>query len=128
MNGVQTMTLSQLRAGDGAVISGFLSDDPALRRFREMGLLSGTAKPRYTFSGISWLRPEILTSYPRARERYGLGEVFVHNEDLMQAELYRGDWCDVGTPERLQKLEARLLHFRKARKIAGERRDPELGR
>ena len=72
------------------------------------GLLSGTTKPRYTYAGISYLRPEILTSYPHARERYGLGEVFAHNEDLMQAEVYEGDWCDVGTPERLRKLEERL--------------------
>ncbi|WGL15844.1 nucleotidyltransferase family protein [Microbulbifer bruguierae] len=74
----------------------------------DSGLLSGTAKPRYTFAGISYLRPEILTGYPHARERYGLGEVFAHNEDLMQAEVYTGDWCDVGTPERLNKLEERL--------------------
>ncbi|QIL90315.1 NTP transferase domain-containing protein [Microbulbifer sp. SH-1] len=72
------------------------------------GLLSGTTKPRYTFAGISYLRPEILTGYPNARERYGLGEVFAHNEDLMQAEVYEGDWCDVGTPERLNNLEERL--------------------
>ena len=74
----------------------------------ESGLLSGTAKPRFTFAGISWLRPEILTGYPNARARYGLGEVFTHNEDLMQAEVYVGDWCDVGTPERLHNLEERL--------------------
>ncbi|MCK7599038.1 nucleotidyltransferase family protein [Microbulbifer sp. CAU 1566] len=74
----------------------------------ENGLLSGTAKPRFTFAGISYLRPEILTSYPNARERYGLGEVFAHNEDKMQAEVYEGDWCDVGTPERLNNLEERL--------------------
>ncbi|WP_288131533.1 nucleotidyltransferase family protein [Microbulbifer sp.] len=74
----------------------------------DSGLLSGTAKPRFTYAGISWLRPEILTTYPHARDCYGLGEVFTHNEDLMQAEVYRGDWCDVGTPERLSKLEERL--------------------
>ncbi|WP_255463570.1 N-acetylmuramate alpha-1-phosphate uridylyltransferase MurU [Microbulbifer sp. YPW1] len=74
----------------------------------DSGLLSGSTKPRYTYAGISYLRPEILTSYPHARERYGLGEVFAHNEDLMQAEVYEGDWCDVGTPERLRKLEERL--------------------
>ncbi|WP_245720698.1 nucleotidyltransferase family protein [Microbulbifer yueqingensis] len=72
------------------------------------GLLSGSTTPRYTFSGISWLRPEILTDYPRRRTCFGLGEVFVHNEDRLQAELYEGDWCDVGTPERLQRLDARL--------------------
>ncbi|WP_226704781.1 N-acetylmuramate alpha-1-phosphate uridylyltransferase MurU [Microbulbifer elongatus] len=74
----------------------------------DKGLLSGSAKPRYTFAGISYLRPQILTGYPNARERYGLGEVFAHNEDIMQAEVYRGGWCDVGTPERLKKLEERL--------------------
>ncbi|WP_444902296.1 NDP-sugar synthase [Microbulbifer sp. SSSA007] len=74
----------------------------------EDGLLSGTAKPRYTFAGISWLRPEILTHYPKMRECFGLGEVFTFNEDKLQAELYQGDWCDVGTPERLDRLHRRL--------------------
>ncbi|WP_346838726.1 N-acetylmuramate alpha-1-phosphate uridylyltransferase MurU [Microbulbifer sp. SAOS-129_SWC] len=72
------------------------------------GLLSGTSKPRYTFAGISWLAPEILRDYPKARPCFGLGEVFTYNEDRLQAELYQGDWCDVGTPERLERLEHRL--------------------
>ncbi|SHF69718.1 Nucleotidyl transferase [Microbulbifer donghaiensis] len=74
----------------------------------DAGLLSGTVKPRYTFAGISWLRPEILTAYPKIRHCFGLGEVFTYNEDKLQAELYEGDWCDVGTPERLQRLDQRL--------------------
>jgi len=74
----------------------------------EHGLLSGTCKPRYTFSGISWLDPAILRDYPRARRCFGLGEVFTYNEERLQAELYEGDWCDVGTPERLERLERRL--------------------
>ncbi|MFC6981029.1 nucleotidyltransferase family protein [Microbulbifer taiwanensis] len=74
----------------------------------DSGLLSGTAKPRYTFAGISWLRPQVLTEYPHVRDCFGLGEVFTYNEDKMQAELYEGDWCDVGTPERLERLDTRL--------------------
>ncbi|MCW8126888.1 nucleotidyltransferase family protein [Microbulbifer halophilus] len=74
----------------------------------DKGLLSGSASPRYTFAGISWLDPEVLSGYPRARARFGLGEVFTHNEGRLQAELYDGDWCDVGTPERLERLEERL--------------------
>ncbi|GAB2893017.1 NDP-sugar synthase [Microbulbifer echini] len=74
----------------------------------ENGLLSGTAKPRFTFAGISWLRPQTLAHYPKVRECFGLGEVFTFHEDKLQAELYRGDWCDVGTPERLERLHRRL--------------------
>ncbi|MCO1333460.1 nucleotidyltransferase family protein [Microbulbifer sp. OS29] len=74
----------------------------------EKGLLSGTAKPRCTFAGLSWLRGETLTEYPHRRECFGLGEVFTFNEDKLQAELYQGDWCDVGTPERLERLHRRL--------------------
>lgn len=74
----------------------------------DRGLLSGTAKPRYTFAGISYLRPQALSQYPRARTCFGLGEVFTYNEDSLQAELYEGDWCDVGTPERLERLDNRL--------------------
>ncbi|GAA5525779.1 N-acetylmuramate alpha-1-phosphate uridylyltransferase [Microbulbifer aestuariivivens] len=72
------------------------------------GLLSGTAMPRYTFSGISWLRPQLLTEYPRVRPCFGLGEIFVHHQARLQAELFEGDWCDVGTPERLRRLDERL--------------------
>lgn len=74
----------------------------------ERGLLSGTAQPRFTFSGISFLRPQAIAEYPRARASFGLAEVFAHEEGRMQAELFNGDWCDVGTPERLAALDARL--------------------
>ena len=42
MDNTVTRTLSQLNAGDEAVIERFLSDEPALRRLRELGLLPGT--------------------------------------------------------------------------------------
>ncbi|MDP5208792.1 nucleotidyltransferase family protein [Microbulbifer sp. 2205BS26-8] len=74
----------------------------------ERGLLSGGSRPRYTFAGISWLRPEMLTDYAKLRDCFGLGEVFTLNEGRLQAELYTGDWCDVGTPERLEQLHRRL--------------------
>ena len=35
-------TLDQVAPGESAVITSFLSDDPAFLRFRELGLLSGT--------------------------------------------------------------------------------------
>lgn len=72
------------------------------------GLLSVNATSRLTIAGISWLRPEILRTYPRARACFGLAEVFAHNTNLLQAEAYSGYWCDVGTPQRLYNLQQHL--------------------
>lgn len=70
-----------------------------------------TGEPRFTFSGISILRPElfadcqpdVLPLAPLLRQAMQLGSV--------TGEYYGGDWCDVGTPERLQQLDQKLrLH------------------
>lgn len=74
----------------------------------ENGLLSASAEPRLTLAGISWLRPQLLAAYPRARARFGLAEVFAHNTGLLQAETHAGHWCDVGTPQRLHSLQRHL--------------------
>ncbi|HEY8608797.1 MAG TPA: nucleotidyltransferase family protein [Noviherbaspirillum sp.] len=63
--------------------------------------------PRHTFSGIGVYRPEIFDAItagtpaklaPILREYAARGQV--------GGELYRGDWTDVGTPERLAQLNA----------------------
>ena len=63
---------------------------------------------RYTFSGISVLRPELFMGCepgrfplaPLLRDAMTRGEV--------QGELYDGCWVDVGTPERLLMVEQML--------------------
>lgn len=63
--------------------------------------------PRYTFSGIGVYRPQIFDAItpgekaplaPILREYAARGKV--------GGELYRGEWTDVGTPERLAQLNA----------------------
>ena len=63
--------------------------------------------PRYTFSGIGVYRPQIFDAItpgekaplaPILREYAARGQV--------GGELYRGEWTDVGTPERLAQLNA----------------------
>lgn len=67
--------------------------------------IANEGEPRYTFSGIGVYRTEIFDSVlpgqsaqiaPILREYAARGQV--------GGELYRGDWTDVGTPERLAQL------------------------
>lgn len=66
--------------------------------------------PKYTFAGISLLRPQIITNYPKAREKFPLVEAlhYARAQGQLTAEVYRGLWSDVGTPERLWDLDAQL--------------------
>ena len=66
--------------------------------------------PRYTYAGIAVLSPRLAAGIgagrkaslaPLWRAAAGRGEV--------TGELYEGHWSDVGTPERLAALEARLM-------------------
>ena len=72
------------------------------------GRVDAEGTPRYTFSGIGVYRPELFADcvagvFPLApvlRRAMQSGRV--------SGELYEGVWCDVGTPERLSELAARL--------------------
>ncbi|WP_018935380.1 N-acetylmuramate alpha-1-phosphate uridylyltransferase MurU [Thioalkalivibrio sp. ALJ24] len=64
--------------------------------------------PRLTFSGIGWYHPDLFASLepgprplgPVLREAIARGRVC--------GEHYRGEWRDIGTPERLAALDAEL--------------------
>ena len=64
---------------------------------------------RLTFSGIGVYRPEMFDSI-KTGESAKLVTLLRHYADCGQlgGELYRGDWTDVGTPERLAQLNAPL--------------------
>jgi MurNAc alpha-1-phosphate uridylyltransferase len=75
---------------------GRLQNDPVLTKF--------------TFGGISLIHPRLINNYPLQRNKFPLGEVLrfgiAHNR--ITAQVYSGGWSDVGTPERLLELDAKL--------------------
>jgi MurNAc alpha-1-phosphate uridylyltransferase len=75
---------------------------------RDGRMVEGEAGDRYTFSGIGVYRPELFDGCvdgifklaPLLRKAAAAGRV--------SAELFTGDWLDIGTPERLAALNRRL--------------------
>lgn len=65
---------------------------------------------KFTFAGISLIYPHLISAYPNRRLKFPLGEVlrFGIEQNRISAEVYRGNWSDVGTPERLAHLDTQL--------------------
>ena len=61
-----------------------------------------------TFSGYSVLHPALFAG--TSAERFALAPLLFDAADAgrLSGEAYAGQWCDVGTPERLAALEAKL--------------------
>jgi len=70
-------------------------------------LLSHTAEPKYTYSGISVLQPALLEPIRGAAPLRPLMDTTI-SSGLFSGEVYTGLWTDVGTPERLARLNAQL--------------------
>jgi N-acetyl-alpha-D-muramate 1-phosphate uridylyltransferase len=66
------------------------------------------AENRLTYSGVGIYRPEFFAGCTPGRfPMLPLLKRAMASVQL-RGELHRGEWCDVGTPERLRELDARL--------------------
>jgi len=74
------------------------------------GLLDVNGKPRLTYSGISVLHPKLFAGLPV--QRLALAPVLreAMAQQQVSGELFSGDWQDIGSPQRLEALECRLLN------------------
>ncbi|NCW77426.1 MAG: nucleotidyltransferase family protein [Oxalobacteraceae bacterium] len=71
--------------------------------------ISNEGLPRYTFSGIGVYRPEMFdTVTPGSSAKLAPILREFANQRRIGGEIYRGDWTDVGTVERLEQLNAPL--------------------
>lgn len=66
--------------------------------------------PKFTFAGVSLIHPRLIATYPQQRNKFPLGEVLRYGlaQNRISAEIYTGNWSDVGTPERLAQLDLQL--------------------
>ncbi|MFM8468025.1 MAG: N-acetylmuramate alpha-1-phosphate uridylyltransferase MurU [Oxalobacteraceae bacterium] len=73
--------------------------------------IANDGEPRYTFSGIGVYRPEMFDSItPGSSAKLAPILREFANQRRIGGEVYRGDWTDVGTVERLAQLNASLNH------------------
>ncbi len=71
--------------------------------------ISNVGEPRYTFSGIGVYRPELFDSIaPGSSAKLAPILRDYADQGKIGGEVYRGDWTDVGTVERLEQLNAPL--------------------
>jgi MurNAc alpha-1-phosphate uridylyltransferase len=75
------------------------------------GAISAEGEIDYTYTGIGLYRKALFADLVPG-EFAALGPLLKEYSAQWRitAEVYRGDWCDVGTPDRLADLRARLGH------------------
>lgn len=75
----------------------------------EDGVVGNGPSPRYTYAGIAVISPQLVASIA-AGSKAQLAPLWraAAEREQVTGELYEGQWSDVGTPERLSALEARL--------------------
>lgn len=71
------------------------------------GRVAGVAA---TYSGFGLFSPQLIGDYPHCREKFPLREVFEFfiQQNKISAELYVGQWQDIGTPQRLAALNKKF--------------------
>lgn len=68
------------------------------------GVVSNDGEPRYTYSGIAMVRPELIAGHPGGAFPLAPYLRRAADQGALSGELLSGEWVDVGTPERLQAL------------------------
>lgn len=65
---------------------------------------------QYTFSGIGYYSPKLFESVPYGKSALAPLLRAAMKEGKVTGELYEGEWLDIGTPQRLELLNAQLLN------------------
>lgn len=71
-----------------------------------IGHLRSRGEPKLTYSGIGVYRPEFFRDCPSGSFPLLPWLQTAMQLEALSGELYRGEWCDVGTPKSLQSLQS----------------------
>lgn len=63
---------------------------------------------QYTYSGISVLHPQLFAGLPQGSRKLAPLLRKAVGEGQVTGELFKGRWADIGTPERLQRLNKEM--------------------
>jgi len=77
------------------------------------GLINATAEPKFTFSGLSVIHPQLLLDYTESQrdcQTFPLRAALLPaiGRGQVGAALYTGHWYDMGTLERYRQLNQLL--------------------
>jgi len=72
------------------------------------GQVRDNGTPKLTFSGIGVYRPQLFQSLPDGEAKLAPLLRTAMAEGAVSGEHYAGSWWDIGTPQRLQQLDALL--------------------
>ena len=70
--------------------------------------VTGKAELQFTFSGVGYYHPDLFKGCSAGAFKLAPLLYAAAEQGRVSGELYEGEWHDIGTPERLQQLDAQL--------------------
>jgi len=103
---------ASLSLSEGILAHLILVPNPEHNPKGDFALLEGKVvdNPCYTFSGIGYYSPKLFADVLYGKSALAPLLRQAMREGKVTGELYEGEWYDIGTPERLEMLNARLFN------------------
>ncbi len=75
----------------------------------ETGLALTSSAVQWTYSGIAWFRPEFFANIASGPQKLAPFLREAMSKQQVTAEIYHGEWADIGTPERLAQINQAFM-------------------
>jgi MurNAc alpha-1-phosphate uridylyltransferase len=101
-----------MKLAEGVLAHLVLVPNPVHNPKGDFALVDGKVMdmPHYTFSGIGYYAPKLFKGLPYGKRALAPLLRKAMQEGRVTGELFEGEWYDIGTPERLEMLNAHLFN------------------